>query len=250
MIVAFANQKGGVAKTTTAVNVAGYLAAQGRRVLLVDADPQASASIFLKVDSGGMDEVMNGRPLADVVVAVRDRLFLAPSSIQLATAELTLMAGFNREYRLRDALQAVKGDYDHILIDCPPSLGLLTINALAAAQAVAIVMSTDVLAFEGVKLLYESLQALKRQINPQLALLGLIRTRHDSRTSHSTLIAVKAAELLRPHMPIFETIIGERTAHRDAAATHQLIYEYAPGSPAADDYSKLSEEVLHAIETT
>ncbi len=110
-------------------------------------------------------------------------------------------------------------------------------------------MSTDLLAFEGVKLLYESLQVLKGQINPTLQLLGLIRTRFDGRTTHSSLIASKAADLLSPHLPIFQTIISERTAHKDAAASHQLTFEYAPGSPAANDYSQLSEEVLHAIET-
>lgn len=247
MIVAFANQKGGVAKTTTAVNVAGYLAGQGRRVLLIDADPQGSLSVYLNVDSGGMDEVMQGKPLQSVVVEVRERLYLAPASIQLATAELQLMAGFNREYRLRDALAAVRGEYDHILIDCPPSLGLLTINCLAAAQAVAIVMACDLLAYRGVELLYESLQALRGQINPSLQILGLIRTRYDQRTTHSALIASKAAELLSPHLHVFQTIISERTAHKDAAATNQLIYEYAPDSPAANEYSQLSEEIAHVI---
>lgn len=249
MIVAFANQKGGVAKTTTAVNVAGHIAQQGHKVLLVDADPQGSLSVYLDVRAGGMDEVMSGRAMSEIVVKVRPNLYLAPASIQLASTELQLMAGFNREYRLRDALANVAGHYDHIFIDCPPSLGLLTINALAAAHAVAIVMSTDLLAFEGVKLLYESLQVLKGQINPSLQLLGLIRTRYDGRTTHSSIIASKAAELLTPHLRVFQTIVAERTAHKDAAATHQLIYEYAPGSQAADDYSQLSEEVLHVIKT-
>ena len=247
MIVAFANQKGGVAKTTTAVNVAGHIAGLGRRVLLVDGDPQGSASVYLNVDSGGMDEVMQGRKLAEIVVQVRPGLDLAPASIQLASIELQLMAGFNREYRLREALAGVKGQYDHIFIDCPPSLGLLTINALAAADGVLIVMACDLLAYRGVELLYESLQVLKSQVNPRLQILGLIRTRFDGRTTHSSLIASKAAELLAPHMPIFQTIVAERTAHKDAAATHQLIYEYAPGTAAANDYSQLSDEVLHAI---
>lgn len=110
-------------------------------------------------------------------------------------------------------------------------------------------MSTDLLAFEGVKLLYESLQMLKGQINPQLQILGLIRTRFDGRTTHSSLIASKAADLIAPHLPIFQTLINERTAHKDAAATNQLIYEYAPDSLAANDYNQLSNEVLHAIES-
>lgn len=158
------------------------------------------------------------------------------------------MASFNRESRLRDALAGVKGDYDHILIDCSPSLGLLTINALAASDAVAIVMSTDVLDLEGAKLLYESLQALKRQINQQLAILGLIRTRFDARTTHSSLVAKKAAGLLGHHIHVFETIINERTAIKDAAATNQLIYEYTSSRPAVTDYTKLSEELYHVIE--
>lgn len=246
MIVAFANQKGGVAKTTTTLNIGGYLAKRKRRVLLIDADPQGSLSVYMGINTGGMDEVMEGRSMADIVETVREGLDLAPASIQLATAELHLMAGFNREYRLRNALVAIKDKYDDILIDCPPSLGLLTINALAAAEAVAIVMSCDVLAFEGVKLLYESLRATTRQINPNLAILGLIRTRFDARTTHSSMIASKAAELLGPHMRVFETLISERTALRDSAAAKQLIYEYAPNSPAAMEYSRLGEEVYHA----
>lgn len=249
MIVAFANQKGGVAKTTTTVNVGAYLAMKGRRVLLVDADPQASLSVYLDKRQGGMDAVIEGHTgIADIAVKIDTNLTLAPSSIYLASTELSLMGGFNREYRLRSALSIVADSYDHILIDCPPSLGILTVNALAAAQTVGIVMSTDVLAFEGVRLLYDSLQALKKQINPSLSILGLIRTRYDGRTIHASILSTRAAELLREHLRIFDTVINERVALKDAAAAHQSIYDYAPNSQAANEYGKLSQEILHVIE--
>jgi chromosome partitioning protein len=247
VIYAVVNQKGGTGKTATALNVGGILAARGHRVLLVDADPQASLSVCLDVDAGGMSEViMEGSPLADILVPVRPNLDLAPATIQLARAELGLLSELNREYRLKTALRAIKDNYSHILIDCPPSLAMMTVNCLAAADRVLIVMSCDFQALMSVQLLYDSILTMRKQINPELSILGLARTRYDGRTNHSQTVAEKTEELFQDYFPVFKTIIRERTAIKDAAAARQLIIEYQPRGEAAAEYTELVEEILHA----
>lgn len=247
MITACINQKGGTGKTATALNVGGILAAKGQRVLLVDADPQSSLSVNFGIErpDPGMDDViMQGIPITEIVRTVRDNLDIAPTSIHLARAELELQSAFNREYRMKNALAAVRDQYDHILIDCPPSLGLMAINSLAAADQILIVMSCDYQALMSVELLYETVVSLKSQINPQLTILGLARTRYDGRTKHSTAVADKIQELYEGYFRIFETIIHERTAIKDAAAMHQLVTEYQSSSEAAKEYRQLTEEVF------
>jgi chromosome partitioning protein len=194
------------------------------------------------------DVIMEGKPIAEVVVPVRENLDLAPTTIQLARVELGLLSELNREYRLRNALQAVKDDYDTILIDCPPSLAMMTVNCLAAAQSALIVMSCDFQSLMSVQLLYESIVTLRRQINPTLGILGLARTRYDGRTNHSEAVSVKADELFSPYFHIFSTLIRERTAIRDAAAARQLVIEYQPKGDAAAEYKKLAEEIWQRSE--
>ncbi|MEM7132108.1 MAG: AAA family ATPase [Chloroflexota bacterium] len=247
MITAFINQKGGVGKTATVLQAGGILAASGKRVLLVDADPQASLSIDFGIESPdpGLDDViLDGRSVNDIIHQVRDNLDLAPTSIHLARAELELQSAFNREYRMKDALTPLRDKYDHVLIDCPPSLGLMAVNSLAVSDDIAIVMSCDYQALMSVGLLYESVVALKAQINSDLSIRGLIRTRYDGRTNHSESVAQKVVELYADYFHIFDTIIGERTVIKDATAAHQLIIEYQRGSDAAKDYIKLTKEVF------
>jgi chromosome partitioning protein len=247
MITAFINQKGGVGKTASALNMAGILAAKGKKILLVDADPQSSLSVDFGVeapDPGLDDVVMDGLPIAKIIRPVRNNLDLAPTSIHLARAELELQSAFNREYRLKKALETVRHQYDHILIDCPPSLGLIAVNNLAATDRILIVMSCDYQALMSVQLLYESVVALKAQINPQLSILGLVRTRYDGRTNHSEAVSQKVEELYADYFRVFKTIIRERTAIKDATAAHQLITEYQPGGEAAKEYVKMTEEVF------
>jgi chromosome partitioning protein len=244
MIVAVMNQKGGTGKTATAFNVGGILASLGRRVLLVDADPQSSLSICFNVDQGGLeDAIMDGRPLVEAVTSVREHLDLVPTTIQLARVELGLLSDLNREYRLRNALHPLRGQYDTILIDCPPSLAMMAVNCLAAADAVLIVMSCDFQALMSVQLLYESILTIRRQVNPTLSILGLVRTRYDGRTNHSEAVSRKAVELFADYFPIFDTLICERTAIKDAAAARQLVVEYQPKGGAAAEYTELAEEL-------
>jgi chromosome partitioning protein len=251
MIIVIMNQKGGTGKTATTFNLGGILASRGKRVLLVDADPQGSLSVCFNVDSGGMEEViMDGRAITDVVTTVRPNLDLLPTTIQLARVELGLLSELNREYRLRDALQAVKGSYDFILIDCPPSLAMMAVNCLAAAQSVLVVMSCDFQSLMSVQLLYDSILTMRRQINPSLTILGLVRTRYDARTTHSEAVSSKAVELFSPYFPIFDTVIRERTAIRDAAASRQLVIEYQPKGDAAQEYKELAEELWQKVKVT
>ncbi|MEM7125702.1 MAG: ParA family protein [Chloroflexota bacterium] len=248
MITAFINQKGGVGKTATVLHMGGILAELGKRVLLIDADPQSSLSIDFGIESPdpGLDDViMDGRAMADIIRPVRNNLDLTPTSIHLARAELELQSAFNREYRMRDALSPLRSSYDHILIDCPPSLGLMAVNSLAASDDIVIVMSCDYQALMSVELLYQSVVSLKAQINPELAIRGLIRTRYDGRTNHSESVAQKVVELYADYFPIFQTIIRERTAIKDATAAHQLITEYPQGRAAAKEFTQLTKEVFN-----
>lgn len=247
MILAVVNQKGGTGKTATTFNAGGLLAVQGKRVLCVDADPQASLSVCFDVNSAGLEDViMEGKPIEDVIVNVRENLDLVPTSIQLARVELGLLSELNREYRLRNALAGVRDRYDFILIDCPPSLAMMSVNCLAAADQVLIVMSCDFQALMSVQLLYDSIHTMRRQINPKLGILGLVRTRYDGRTNHSAAVSEKAAELFRDYFPIFETIIRERTALKDAPAARQLIHEYQPRGEATAEYTALVNEICQA----
>jgi chromosome partitioning protein len=247
MIIAFINQKGGTGKTATSLNMGGIMAAKGKKVLLVDTDPQSSLSINFGIErpDPGMDDViMDGLPITDIIRPVRENLDLAPTSIYLARAELELQSGFNREYRLRNALEKVRDRYDYILIDCPPSLGLMAINSLAAADSIFIVMSCDYQALMSVELLYQSVVSLKTQVNPHLSILGLVRTRYDGRTNHSESVAQKVVELYEEYFRIFNTIIRERIAIKDAAASNQLVTEYQSNGEAAKEYIQLTEEVF------
>ena len=236
MVIANMNQKGGTGKTATTVNIGGILANDGKRVLLVDADPQGSMSVCLNVSTGGMsDVIMEGEPITNIITNVCERLDLAPTSIQLAGVDLGLLDAHNREYRLRDALAPVKTNYDYILIDSPPSLAMMTVNCLAACDQVLIVMSCDFQALMSVQLLYQSILTMKQRYNQSLGIMGLVRTRYDGRTSHAKSVSDKAADLYSDYFPVFETIVRERTAIKDAAAARQLIIEYQPNGDAAQE---------------
>ena len=251
MIIGIMNQKGGTGKTATTFNVGGILASMGKRVLVVDADPQGSLSICFDVDAGGLEDViMEGRPAVEVITPVRENLDLLPTTIHLARVELGLLSQLNREYRLRDALRPVEGRYDVVLVDCPPSLAMMAVNCLAAASAVLIVMSCDFQSLMSVQLLYESIHTMRRQINPSLAIMGLVRTRYDGRTTHSEAVSAKTAEMFSPYFPVFDTIIRERTAIRDAAASRQLVTEYQPKGDAASEYKRLAEELWQRTNLT
>ena len=245
-IVAIANQKGGVGKTTTAVNLAAALAERGVRVLLVDVDAQGNAASALGAPRGVrpniFDALLGGVALEDCILATgTERLDLVPSSLDLAGAELDLAALPEREQRLAAALGGVRGRYEIILIDCGPSLGLITLNALTAADQVLIPVQCEYLALEGLAALIDTIARVRRQLNPSLCMLGVVATMYDGRTR----LARDVADELRRHInTLFETIIP-RSVRLGEAPSHQMaVLQYAPSSRAAEAYRELAEEVL------
>ena len=190
-VLAVANQKGGVGKTTTAVNLSACLAALGKKVLLVDSDPQGNASSGLGVNKSELkqcvyDALVNDVPAAELIRSVNiENLFLLPATIQLAGAEIELVSMMSRESRLKRVLEKVKYDYDFVIIDCPPSLGLLTINALTAANAVLVPIQCEFYALEGLAQLMNTVQLVQRNLNPALKLEGVVMTMFDARTNLS-----------------------------------------------------------------
>lgn len=243
-----ANQKGGVGKTASAHALGVILAGQGLRVLVVDTDPQASLTQACGVtDCAGasLAEVLGGATpgrlrLADVVQDLGGGLSLAPADIALAACELGLTSRLGREAVLRKAVQTQAGRFDLALIDCPPSLGLLTVGALVAADSVLIPTQPQAADLRGVRLFLETLETIKQELNPALEVLGILPTFYDGRLNHhkQALEAMQAAGL-----PVLPVTIGRSVRVAEAAGAGQSIATFAPGNPQADNYRKLSELV-------
>jgi chromosome partitioning protein len=249
VVFAIANQKGGVGKTTTAVSLGAELGARGIRTLIVDLDPQANATAALGLGGSGRasvyDVVIDEAPLASVVIGTpQEHLSLAPAGPELAGAEVELVPAMAREQRLRRAIEALDLPFDAIIIDCPPSLGLLTLNGLNAADHVLVPVQCEYLALEGLSQLTRTLEAVKRALNPHLNLGGLLLTMFDNRTGLSR----QVADEVRSHFSnTFETIIP-RSVRLSEAPSHGLpINQYAAGSPAAKAYSAFADEVIRTF---
>lgn len=246
---AVANQKGGTGKTTTAVNLGAYLAAAGRRVLLIDADPQANATSSLGVDRRSLahsiyDVLLNGVPTSQAILLTKQvRLDLIPSAPALAGAEVELVGLMAREYRLRRALELTAVHYDYVFIDCPPSLGLLTINALTAAtDGVIIPVQCEYLALEGLSQLLKTVYLVRDNLNPMLVVAGVVLTMFDSRTN----LARQVVDEVRRHFPgpVFDTIIPRTVRLSEAPSYGETIRSYAPESLGAEAYRALAEEFM------
>jgi chromosome partitioning protein len=247
-IYAFANQKGGVGKTTTAVNLAAYLAARACRVLLVDIDPQANATSSLGVDKHASalsiyDAVIGGLPLDQtVMITKRLHLDLIPSSPSLAGAEVELVATENREHRLGELLEPVVERYDYVLIDSPPSLGLLTVNALVAADAVVIPIQCEYLALEGLSELLNTIRLIQNGLNPRLRVAGMAMTMFDART-HLSMQVVEEVARKFPDL-IFRTIIPRSVRVALAPSYGEPLISFDPSSRGAQAYEDLTKELL------
>ena len=247
-IIALCNQKGGVGKTTTAISLGAALAGYGRRVLAVDFDPQGALSAGLGVAShegSNIYDLMLGT-VKDAHQAIRTTstpgLDLIPANIDLSAAEVHLVNEVAREQILARVLRQVSGEYDAILIDCQPSLGLLTVNALTAAHGVLIPLECEFFALRGVALLVETIDKVKDRLNPALHLDGILATMYDSRTLHSREVLDRVVETFGDR--VFETVIGRTVKFPDASVSGTPITQFAPEHPAAAAYRQLARELI------
>lgn len=248
-IYALANQKGGVGKTTTAVNLAAYLAAIGWRVLVVDTDPQANATSSLGIDKTQItpslyEVLIEGVPITEVIISIRHpHLDLAPAAPRLAGAEVEIVPLLAREHLLRKGLRPIAPRYEYILIDSPPSLGLLTVNALtAAADGVIIPVQCEYLALEGLGDLLNTIRLVRDNLNPSLCIRGLVMTMYDARTN----LAQQVVDEVRQYFPdqVFEVIIPRSVRLSEAPSYGETILKYAPRSAGALAYAALTRELL------
>ena len=244
-IIAVVNQKGGVGKTTSAVNLTAALQEQGKSVLLCDFDPQANASSGLGVDKRKVrhsiyDVIINDTPVQDALVHTKFGDVL-PSSADLAGAAVELITMDNPNYRLKQALEQLRNDYDAILIDCPPSLELLTINALAAADSILVPVQCEYFALEGLSDLMSTLRMVKKRINPALEIFGVVLTMFDGRTNFST----QVAQEVRRHFPgkVFATVVPRNIRLAEAPSHGLPVTVYDRSSRGAHAYKDLAAEV-------
>lgn len=247
-IIAIANQKGGVGKTTTAINIAAYIALAEKKVLVVDCDPQGNASSGV-----GINRKMNNKSIYNVLIRDIDaeqaivktkinNLSIIPSSIQLAGAEVELAGMEGREIILKQALMAVKDKYDYVFIDCPPSLGLLTINALSASNSVIIPLQCEYYALEGLSQLVDTINLIKRRLNPLLKIEGIVFTMFDGRTN----LSIQVVDEVKKHFrkEVYRTIIPRNVRLSEAPSHGKPIAVYDPRSKGAEMYYELAMEVL------
>lgn len=247
--IAVANQKGGVGKTTTAVNLAAIIASWGSRVLLVDADPQGNATSGAGIQRGSFrrglyNSLVLDQPISEVKLPTAvPSLHVVPSNKDLAGAEIELVEVEHREFRLKRVLAAVESDYDYIIMDCPPSLGLLTLNALTAAKSLLVPIQCEYYALEGVTELFDTLARIRRLHNPGLMIEGLLLTMYDERTNLSAAVAADLRDFYG--LQVFQTVIPRNVRLAEAPSHGKPIINYDANSKGAEAYSNLAREIVN-----
>jgi len=256
-VICIANQKGGVGKTTTVASLAQGLSEHHKRVLIIDWDPQASLTVSLGFNPDSLKltgyDVLTSTIRNNGTLSLRDvtlhtgnpDIDLVPANIELSQSQLDLVNAFTRELMLKEMLKPVRQDYDYILVDCLPSLGLLTINALSAADSVLIPLQADFLAMKGLAQLIATILRVQERINPSLEILGILFTMTNSRTLHSREVIEVTKRAFGDKIRVFETTIPVSVRFKEAPAAGESILTYAPKSEGADAYRLFTEEVLH-----
>ena len=246
-IIAVANQKGGVGKTTTSVNLSAAFAEMGKKVLLIDCDPQGNATSGLGIEKDGLelsiyDALINDTPMEEIIIQTQFGLDVVPSVMDLAGAEVELVNLEDKQYRLKKSVELVKEKYDYILIDCSPSLGHVTLNALTAADSVLLPLQCEFYALEGLSQLLSTVQLVQEQLNEKLRIEGLVLTMYDSRTN----LAEQVVEEVKTHFPdmVYATKIPRNVRLSEAPSFGKPIFAYASSSKGAQAYMSLAEEVV------